>query len=661
LSTSIAIKLTKIPDFDENTVVTKRADGTPLSYIYSDHWDYSGSQTKGAGKGNALKVPFHTIDSSFRKGIQSTLLYISKCYKKQHKAALTASKVADYKSGFVTVCNALESCHWDVLSDDGIYRSFERKLVKLSQVGGFSRSYLDNVIRVLNLLNKYNLCRRHVDGKELKSKCQIKDGEQHIAIPISMYQVILSEAIQTVETYHEHRHEIARVMKVYYEIEAEEKADTRKSQLTGTVSSRTIIRVDKIKHNIPDFLIRGDATFLNKIMYHCMLATLAFSGVRIGEAVSFSKNSYTDKIANGNEIPVLRGETTKGNDGIPKAETWQTHPVVKDALELAYDMTENLRTMYKQRLNEQLNDGALAPEKYKAAMSEVNGAFIPLFPSRVKTTYVQTNMSKVLARIFQTIAATQADVDEFNRLNPSRIGQLKVGGSLPKLSPHDFRRTFAVFFKRYGFGSASTIKFQYKHDNINMSDYYANNATLQAMEDVLLDTDLLKIMNDEGINMAVDTFDEIYNKSECLSGIEGERIAKDKYQKIKSGHDVYLTRSEIEVLVRNGSLSIVKLPTGGYCINATCSRVCGITQFSAEKKPCDHQIITDNQAKVILRQNNRLIKTFRALNTGDQLESSNLIALKQKIKRNEITIQQHNLKFEAFNDEVKGVVHTKVV
>jgi hypothetical protein len=148
----------------------------------------------------------------------------------------------------------------------------------------------------------------------------------------------------------------------------------------------------------------------------------------------------------------------------------------------------------------------------------------------------------------------------------------------------------------------------------------------------------------------------VYNKSEGLSGVEGERIAKDKFKELKDGHDIYMTRTEIEVLVRNGSLAIVKLPTGGYCTNSTCSRVGGITQFSTDKKPCIHQIVTDNQAKIILRQNSRLIKTFRALNTGDPLECSNLIALKQKIKRNETTIQKHNLKYKAFNDEVKSII-----
>jgi hypothetical protein len=532
----------------------------------------------------------------------------------------------------------------------------KKKLVRSVQRRGVSMNYIDRIITALNHLNRHNLLHRDIDGKVFKSKFQFKDTEQNIAIPIAMYQAILTDAIKAVEMYHEHRHEIARVMKIFYGIDAEEKNSKTKSQKVEATRGRVNKRVSQIRHNIPDFSIKGDGLALGIIIRHCMLVTLAFSGVRIGEAVSLSKNSYEIRVANGNEVPVIKGETTKGNDGIPKTVTWQTHPIVKDALELAYDMTENLRTMYKQRINEQLNDGVLTLDNHQAAMDEVNGAFIPLRPFIVQSTYVQTGLSARLVEMFCYITATKADVNEFDQLNPSRAGQLKVGGSLPKLSPHDFRRTFAVFFKRYGFGSTATIKFQYKHDNINMSEYYQNNADLQAMEDILLDADLLKIMNDEGIEMAIDAFDEVYNKSEGLSGVEGKRIAKDKFKKLKDGHDIYMTRTEIEVLVRNGSLAIVKLPTGGYCTNSTCSRVGGITQFSTDKKPCIHQIVTDNQAKVILRQNSRLIKTFRALNTGDPLECSNLIALKQKIKRNEITIQKHKLRFEAFDDEVKGII-----
>lgn len=650
------IKLTKIPNFDDDLVVTRCGDGSPLSHIYDNYWDYSGIEKKASARRSALKIPFHTIDCRFRKGIQSTLWYVSEKYKNQHKTTPTASQITSWVRGLKYICAALESSDWAVLSDDRVYKQFEKKLVR--HIGG-SVTSINLTKGAINLLNRYNLCHRDVDGNDFKRKFQPKTIEQRIAIPIAMYQVALSEAIRSIEKYHKHRHEISRVMDAFYEIYAKERADTTKSQESGSLSERVHTRVKKIKHNIPDFKPSAHGSDVGKIMNQCMIVVLAFSGVRNSELLSLSKDSYKTKIANGNEVPIITGETTKGHNGTPVVTTWQTHPIAKDALELAFDMTENLREWYKLRINEQLNDGTLTVDNHKAALDEVEGAFIPTCPSSVTTFYTRTGFSRIVKKLFKSITASQVDVDEFNLLNPSRVGQLKVGGTLPSVAPHDFRRTFAVFFKRYGFGSASTIKFQYKHANINMSDYYANNASLQAMEDTLLDADLLQIMHEEGICMAVDAFDEVYNKSEVLSGIEGERIAKDKYEMLKNGHDVYMTRSEIEVLVRNGSLSVVKLPTGGYCTNATCSRICGIAQFSAEKKPCDHQIITDSQAKVILRQNNRLIKTFRALNTGDPLESSNLIALKQKIKRNEITIQKHRLKFELFDDDVKGIIVTQ--
>ncbi|MEZ8927872.1 hypothetical protein AB6D87_24575 [Vibrio lentus] len=653
-----SISLIKVPLFDEDIVVTRCADGSPLSYIYSPIWDYIGIE-KGGVNGRTTVV-FNSIDNRFRKAVQSTTWYICKEYKGRHKIALSSSQVRNLVAGLGHICVTLDSCDWTILSDDRVYSAFERKLKKHIEELDLSRATFDRVVRALNLLDTFDLCSRRTNSSDLGKKVKFKLVQQSLAIPVKMYQTMLSDAIKTVETYHEHRHEIARVMSAFYVIYGEEKTAFSGSQYNPSqLNKRVYARVAReIQHNIPDFIIDGHGKALGRIMRQCFLVTVAFSGARLGEVLSMSKDSYITKLSNGNEVPVLQGKTTKGNGGIPKTETWQTHPIVKDALELAFYMTENLRRDYKCRIDVQRTNGELTPEGHQRALEQINSAFLALKPGRVKSKYVQTALPRGLTDLVSSIVASQVDVDEFNRLNPSRYGQLKKGEPLHKLSPHDFRRTFAVFLKRYGFGSSATIRFQYKHRNINMSSYYANNAVLQAMDDVLLDADLLKVMSEEGISMAVDTFDEIYNKSKCLSGIEGERIAKDKYEKLKNGHDVYMTRTEIEAFIRNGSLSLVKLPTGGYCTNATCSRVCGIEQFSAEKKPCDHQIITDSQAKVILRQNNRLIKTFRALNTGDPLESSNLIALKQKIMRNEVTLKKHNLKFEAFADEVKSVIAT---
>ncbi|EGI72764.1 hypothetical protein PH505_be00390 [Pseudoalteromonas distincta] len=595
--------------------------------------------------------------------IQSTLAYIFKKFKAREKIAPSRSQVDEWKKGLMQASHIMKGCEWATLSDDKEYASFIVKLARYYRDNSFSKSTLNNLIKSLNRLNQYDLCARVISSKDFKDSIVLKKTQQHIAIPIGIYQPLIANAISVIETYHPYRTEINQVMLKARDIWHIEKNSVTQSREPSAVSQRIKNQCTKI-HSIPNFKINISGTELSRILTNCAIVLLAFSGARVSEMRSFSKKSYREKY-DGKEksIPILEGETTKGNDGIPKIVTWQTHPIVRDALELAYDMTQHLREAYKTRIKGQFENGELTSENYKHALKEINGAFIAIDEFRVTSIYTLTSIDEKLNAFIRKsgIIASQVDVDEFNRLNPSRQGQLKVGGKLPKLSPHDFRRTFAVFFKRYGFGTASSIKFQYKHQNIMMSEYYANNASLQAMEDVLLDNELLALMNEEGIRMGVDVFDEIYNESEQLSGAGGERIAQDKYQKLKQGHQVFMSRNQIEVLVRNGTLSVVKLPTGGYCLNATCSRVCGIGQFSAEIKPCEHQVITDKEAKNIFRQNKRLIKSFREMNIGDSMMQSILVGMKQKIKRNEVTIKKHNLNYEEFNDVVKGIIPTERV
>lgn len=148
-------------------------------------------------------------------------------------------------------------------------------------------------------------------------------------------------------------------------------------------------------------------------------------------------------------------------------------------------------------------------------------------------------------------------------------------------------------------------------------------------------------------------FDDVYNKSENLSGKQGEAIQQVKLEKLKNGIDIYLTREEIEKHVRNGDFHIIQLPTGGYCTNPTCNRVCGSQPFRAEVKECAHQVFTDAGAKVLAKQRLRLIDKFKGMNKGDNLKRAILTGLKQKIQISEITLKKHNINFTPFTKEIK--------
>lgn len=637
MNSATNITLTTLTKPHENEAVTIHSDGSTLSQIFDLKWDFSGMEQGSVGSRSS--VSFKEIDIAYRQDIQITLAYIMKAFKKKNKSYPSRSQVNNWKLGLTHLAEVIGSSHWGDLSDDVRYKRFLINIKKLIQRRNLSVTAVSNIITVINKLNEVGLCVRVPDGNKLRSMA-CKDVEQHIAIPIGIYQKIIKHALDVVEALHPHRHSICELQR-----RAEDE------------NSLTLHQSNDVEHEVPNFKVSRNGSSINDILKACAIVVLAFSGMRVGEVISLSKYSFKEK--GGSKIPVLTGEETKRNGKVVQ-EVWQTHTVVKDALELAFDATQYLRDVYKAKNDESFELGGISKEKYSRSSRQLASSFLVARQSVNQLNFVQTNMSRLLNGFVQKlgIVATQSEVDEFNRLNPSREGQLKVGGTLPKLTPHDFRRSFAVFFKRYGFGSSSTIKFQYKHANIQMSDYYGNNARLQAMEDVLLDNDLLKLMNEEGIQMGVDIFDEIYNESEHLGGAGGERIAKDKFERLSSGEHVYMTRSEIERLVRNGTLSVVKLPTGGYCTNTTCSRVCGIGEFAAEIKPCEHEVITDKQAKIILKQNKRLIKAFREMNTGDPMMNSILIGQKQKIQRNEQKIKDFNLTFEPFTDKVKGTIET---
>ncbi len=636
--------------------ITYTSDGEPMSYHYDDKWSFVGTQQ--VAKSKYPIVSFKNTNPKFKREIQDTLYLLYNDYKDKEFIAPTYNQLKQWKLGLDIISLIINSTCWKTLNDKQEFLQFKNKLKEMK----LGRSSIEGgVINVFNRLFNSELINLMVNGRELITLCSSKSVKQHIAVPTRMYTLLLKNCIKTIEAYHPYRHEISNVMEKAYKNQNKVKNESfMKSNILSTTDDAIGFRLRKlnseIENCIPDFHIDMQGIQLGKIQSACLVVLIAFSGVRVGEALEFSSESYKEKeIGSGKKIAVLHGAMTKNNEGIPKKEIWQTHPIAKDALELAEFMTQFLRKIFSGKVQLQLDSGLINQDEYDKAMSEMKSAFIPLKVGTQKNRYVASGTDRKLNKMIQSlgIKATEDDVIDFNMLNPSREGDLKVNGFLPKFSAHDMRRTFAVFFKRYGFGTAAGIKFQYKHQNIQMSDYYACNAELARMNDVLMDVELINMMEEEGIRFGIDTYDEIYNQSKNLSGMEGLRIAKDK---LKAGFDIYMTRNEIERLVRKGDIAVVQLPTGGYCTNSSCERVCGTGLFIGEKNKCANSVQTDKTAKQLAKLRKRLIDQFRGLNDGDHLRNSILVGFKQKIKDIEITLSKHEIIYDKFEDKVKGII-----
>jgi integrase len=622
-------------------------------------WDFSTSHTVGVRY--RLTMSFRATKPEYVNGIQDALYKMYHDYKDKSSTNLKVGHMHIIKYGLQHIADCLGSTEWRNLENNRELKSFLRQLKQKK----LNPSAIQQVLRSFNKLTECGAITFLIDSKVLMRCASSRESKQTVAIPHRLYQRILSRALEVVETYHPYRHDISDVMSQAYDIQDRVKSGERLttrgrghgrdelSMLPSAIEQRVAYAIKCVNHDIPDFDVRLDGVVLSDILVCCLIVTQGFSGVRIGEAASFNANSADEIIVNSKKVTVLTGETSKGNNAKPKTVTWQSHPVAKAALELAYDMMAANRALYQQGVDEKERQGE-TKEKINHMRRQLESAFlVPNATRQAGDNYI-FNPKHAVKKFIRNLdyKATTEDVEEFNMLNPTLEGELKVGGTYSGLSSHDFRRTFAVFFVRYGFGTASGIKFQFKHENINMSGYYANNAELAQMNDLLMDEEILEELKEAGIDLGVDIFDEIINQSEHLSGAKGEAIMQDRMKRLEAGESIFMTREEIEENLRRGNFHIMQLPSGAYCTNGSCDRVCGTLLFRAEIKECEHKVVTDKGAKLIAKQRDRLIAKFTNLNTGDPLKSSILTGLKQKIQVEELTLKAHEVPYKPFNDDI---------
>ncbi len=614
--------------FDENEKA--------VSYVLEDKWDFTHSR-KFSKSTESRSISFDNIPKEFKKRIQVTL---SKMLKANPKLALKTLKYE--RSNLVRIASNLNSSNWNLLNNDFNFRLFKEN-IKNSDLG---ISTVKGTLITLNQLFKLRLTTRQVVNIKntaldlvLKNK-QIK--LQHIAIPEGMATKIFREAEIVVKKYHPVRNEISTAYHQYY---CEKDKYLTANPLAEGKVFYTLIN-SNIKHNvnIENFEVRPSSWDLNLIKTACMILILGYSGVRLGEGLSMGRDSYKTKEYHGFTVPYLEGISTKPNEGgLPKLESWITHPIVEIALELLFDVTEFARDFYMKKY---------ANDEVKLEVSQNGLLSTNIANHKENVVWSRCSLNKWLNKflVLNDITATENDVKEFDKLNPTRKGNLELGGYLPNVTSHDFRRTFAVFLIRNRLGSIMALKHQYKHLNVIMSKWYANNSELVRALDLQSDTELQGLIHESNILIMSEAAFEIFN-SPTLSGGEGERIIQERENSSYSGN-IYTSRKELERQVRSGKLSFVEHPTG-YCFNPECTRVCA-SELSAVT--CKHEAITREKALEKLPKRIRLVNKFnKLLSFGDAFNSIRN-RLFVEIKAIEFTLQKHLIQFEPFDDKLNKKV-----
>lgn len=453
-------------DYDQ--VISYDSNNKPYSYYSDDKWILWSFD---------CEVSFSNFFGNFKKDVK----YIVWNFINDKNLKSLKSTIKIFIGGAVTFQSCISACEGESFSfidDDSNYRLF---LQKAKDKKKKFKTWKNNLI-FMSHARTLGIIKRNISNfEELASYISVngRSSSQTLCIPENIALEYYKQALNFIEKYYPYRHLISFIFNEFFE----EYKQTAKSYKSNVICRRRALeKVDRVsKENIPDIYLDFNGSWLSKLKGACYMVIAAFTGCRDGEIKSLDIDSYQEKKYAGITIPLVYGYDTKPNvGGVKRRVYWVTIPAVRKAIELAWFALDFARKEWLIKANHIKH-----LDERKAFLDKANSLFITLpHLTSTKPNVGKQGISDYLESFTKSTQyfATEHDVKEFDQLNPSRIGELKVGNIL-KVNPHAFRRTFAVYLVRNKIGSLLDIKYQFKHMNITMTSWYANNANIASYDD----------------------------------------------------------------------------------------------------------------------------------------------------------------------------------
>ncbi|CAE6850631.1 hypothetical protein R69746_07336 [Paraburkholderia aspalathi] len=255
----------------------------------------------------------------------------------------------------------------------------------------------------------------------------------------------------------------------------------------------------------------------------CYIVCAAFSGMRDSELASlevgcFAKEGRFD----GDTFCWLRGTTYK-LEREPTSTEWMVPEVVGKAVAVATRLGEPERALADQRIKilERTAKARHLDEQSRAKM-EVELERIRRSRNALLLTHTRHGIVSVVGR-----DSTRSALNAFSRMADLRVEQQDMDGVVKRdrirlgetwpLTPHEFRRTFAVYVARHVLGDIRYLREHFKHWSLDMTLYYARHDTgadRTLINDIMTERDELQ-------SLIIQSW---MNPHSSLSGAGGRRI-----------------------------------------------------------------------------------------------------------------------------------------
>ncbi|PSW34877.1 site-specific integrase [Photobacterium phosphoreum] len=610
-------------DSSNLNIISYDSEGNPFSYYSDDTWIIMKE---------SIQLNFRHLTGDFKSKCKELIYNEFNSNRLVNKKSIGSK----YIQAFVLFEKCITECGGNSLSYLNSDKGF-RNFISVAKKKKRKLKTWKNYLIIFPILNDDGVLTRKIENANalaviLASEANIT--QQTIALPENIASCYFKSALEVVSKYHPHRNKISEVYRSFF-------IDYNNNIKAGySVPTARGYAQKSNKSDLNDIEVTLDLTgqWLSWIRGACYIVIAGFTGCRDGEIKSFNLNSYQEKEYAGITVPILRGVHTKANiAGVARKASWVTIPAVKDAIELVWCAYEFVREIWKERAKTLDHI-----DKQNKMIQDADSLFLSHSPTAIFAAAGRQAIDSSMKNFVRSVGyiVSVKDIKEFELLNPTRKGELKLGEVLIP-NPHCFRRTFAVYLVRNKLASLLDLKYQFKHMNIAMTSWYSNQANVAGYFDMMLDKELKMDIAQENHDFMTDTLYYIYNEAESLSGIEGKRIMSLRGEDKSS---IYLSREEISQQVKNGQMSIIETPVG-HCTNPQCNRICDMPE-------CKYEVITKKTALSLVSKHQLLIHKFEQLVAHGVKMPNILSKIYYDIKSMEKCFDEHKITVKKFTHDI---------
>lgn len=631
-------------------IVTYDDEGQPLNYLTDDEWDFTAYiQTKLAKSRSGAVWRWNNVPNAFQLTLKR-LMY-AHLFETRRTSIEGMSGLTKTFRDWSVLARLCQKCELPCLSALG-QEKIQRKILSALKDCRYSLYSVTSYLNAIALAHRYKFINfKILNSAQLAKKLcdQSKITQQTLAIPQSLAAQIYSHAINRIERLYEQRITLASLFEEYLNL-TEKKVSSDEFEI---FSHRIDVLRSKFKIEHNQISIRYSLTMLyNDILATCGALIGAITGMRYCEWYELDPSSYREETYKGITHCLLVGKTSKLNHGVPRRHAWVTAPVARLVIELLTAVSDPRR----RRLLIQANDLELSGQPQAAAKlaESSKSLFLALGVHSNNGKGAMAASSSINSALKRFVASVPNEdgtlgaylrkehLSEFKVLNRQWRSDIPLDKLWP-IATHQFRRTFAVFLLRNGFGSFLQVKEQFAHHNLSMSIWYGRNSEVATEFDMEQDAELQAELAEMNAILMTDIAEKIYLSNEPISGGAGLSIRAQ----IAQGNIVFESREEIEAAVRNGDLTIVD---NGHslCLNPSCSRLDCTIDPVINPVLCNHNVIMGQHAQRRVEMRSRLIRRHKSA-VEQNLNQPNLLAKTLVgIRACEKIMTYHGIEFEPY-------------